>query len=333
MKRDCPSLMAALTVGIIVNTLLRIQSSYWPRAGVITAFFCVPLLAAVAWVFSRAWRCGQTPLFRLLFAALLLYTSVLELLRFWKLAQRLYPGDISLVAVCLMTLLPVVYLRRVSAISQTAHVVLCTLILATGFMFLTVLPRLHLTNLQLMPLQQEDFSSALQEQMIMYPEYLLPVLWPLQKNELKFPRFRLVFIAVWFDVAIHFILELFYGAAMPLRLDPIHAAARCGALSVFNRLESLQLILWGMAVALKLALYLYAVKDLLPRKQQEGGSSVTLQSFPLYFAGLWLLCVFYRKADLQYSMQMRNLLTWGFVVLVGMGGAAAWICKKLNNAS
>ncbi len=57
----------------------------------------------------------------------------------------------------------------------------------------------------------------------------------------------------------HLILELFYGAAMPLRIDPVHAAARCGALSIFNRLEWLQFILWVMAVTVKLALYLYAL--------------------------------------------------------------------------
>ncbi len=61
----------------------------------------------------------------------------------------------------------------------------------------------------------------------------------------------------------HLILELFYGAAMPLRIDPVHAAARCGALSIFNRLEWLQFILWVMAVTVKLALYLYALVRLL----------------------------------------------------------------------
>ena len=29
-------------------------------------------------------------------------------------------------------------------------------------------------------------------------------------------------------LTIHAMLELFYGAAMPLRADPVHAAARCG---------------------------------------------------------------------------------------------------------
>lgn len=332
MKRECPSLLAALAVGILVNVLLRSQTAYWPRAGSATALVCVPLLAGSAWLFARAWRWGENPLFRLLFTILLVYASVLELLRFWKLAQRLYPGEIPLISVCLMILLPVVYLRRVSAISQTAHVVLCMLVLATAFMLLTVLPRLHLTNLQMFSLQTEDYLGAAREQMILYPEYLLPALFPVQRERTQHPLLRLAFFALWFDVGLHLMLELFYGAAMPLRLDPIHAAARCGALSVFNRLESLQLILWGMAVTLKLALYLYAMMCLLSRKG-TGGSSVALRSFPLYFAGLWLLCVLLRKTDLQLAIQARNLCTWGLVALVGMGGAAAWICQKIRNYS
>lgn len=332
MKQDNPSLLAALTVGVLVNVLLRNQSAYWPRAGTATAIVCIPILACIAWFFFHAWQLGETPLLRFLFAALLLYSSVLELLRFWGLGQRLYPGMLSLTSVCLLTLLPVFYLRRVSAISQTAHVVLCLLVLASGFMLCTVLPRLHLTNLQVISLQSADLADAAKEQLTLYPEYLLPALWPYQKNLPKHALLRLAFWTVWFDVGIHWMLELFYGAALPLRIDPLHAAARCGALSVFNRLESLQLILWAMAVTLKLALYLYTMCQLFAPEKGKA-TSVQVQTFPLYFGILWVLCVFLRKTDLQTAMNVRNLLTWGMVVLTGMGGAAAWLCQKVKRCS
>lgn len=329
MKRECPSLLAALTVGLLVNVLLRSQSAYWPRAGVATALLCVPLLASIGALFTRAWRIGESPFFRLLFAALLFYTSALEILNFRVLAQRLYPGLFSLTAVCLMTLLPVLYLRRVSAISQTAHVVLCLLLLATGFMLLTLLPRLHITNLQIISLQRDDFIAAAKEQLTLYPEYLLPALLPPAKTKHHHPLLRLAAAALWFDVGMHLVLELFYGAAMPLRVDPIHAAARCGALSIFNRLESLQLILWIMAITLKLSLYLYAI-CLLLRRGENKGLSVSLRNFPLYLGCLWLLCVLLQKIDVSSAMQQRSILTWGLVLLVGMGGIAAWLCQKLK---
>ena len=37
MKRECPSLFAALLVSLLVNVLLRSQTAYWPRAGLFSA--------------------------------------------------------------------------------------------------------------------------------------------------------------------------------------------------------------------------------------------------------------------------------------------------------
>lgn len=333
MKRDCPSLLAALTVGVLVNVLLRSQSAYWPRAGAATALVCAPLLAIVGTIFARAWHSGASPLLRLLFAGLLFYTSSLELLHFWDLAQRLYPGTLSMTALCLMTLLPVVYLRRVSTISQTAHVVLCLLVLASGFMLFTVLPRLKITNLQMVLLQPSDFVTAAKEQLTLYPEYLLPAFWSQKKSgKHRHPLLRLAMLALWFDVGIHLVLELFYGAAMPSRIDPVHAVARCGALSIFNRLESLQLILWVMAITLKLALYLYAISLLLAKSSQQS-NSIQLRNFPVYLGGIWLLCALLQKTDIQAALQMRSALTWAFVLLTGIGGAAAWLCQKIRRCS
>jgi len=45
MKRECPSLFAALLVSLLVNVLLRSQTAYWPRAGLFSAAVCAPLLA------------------------------------------------------------------------------------------------------------------------------------------------------------------------------------------------------------------------------------------------------------------------------------------------
>ena len=136
MKCEHPSLYAALLVGVLVNVLLRSQTAYWCRAGAAAALVCAPVLAAVGALFAVSWRQGATPLLRLLFALLLAGTSVLELLRLWNLTQRLYPGAVTQLALCLLVLLPILYLRRVSAISQTAYVVLCLLCIATVGMLL-----------------------------------------------------------------------------------------------------------------------------------------------------------------------------------------------------
>lgn len=332
MKRERPSLFAALLVSLLVNVLLRSQTAYWPRAGLFSAVVCAPLLAGVGWLFARSWRLAADPVYKLLFGALLVYTSVLELLRLWQLADRLYPGAVTLTSVCLLVVLPVVYLRRVSALSQTAYAVLCLLVLATVAMLASVLPRLCIVNLHTAALTQGDFLAAVRDQLTLYPEYLLPALWPEQDKRGRHTLLRLAAWALAFDVGMHLILELFYGAAMPLRIDPVHAAARCGALSIFNRLEWLQFILWVMAVTVKLALYLYALVRLLGGQNKAEDSAAGLDWFPLYPGGVWLLCAVLRKLDLDAALSLRNVLTWSFVGLTWIGGAAACLYRRLRRS-
>lgn len=177
MKCEHPSLYAALLVGVLVNVLLRSQTAYWCRAGAAAALVCAPVLAAVGALFAVSWRQGLRR-----YCACCLPaaggTSVLELLRLWNLTQRLYPGAVTQLVLCLLVLLPILYLRRVSAISQTAYVVLCLLCIATAGMLLSVFPRLHITNLQNAALIWPDFADAARDQLTLYPEYLLPALWP-----------------------------------------------------------------------------------------------------------------------------------------------------------
>lgn len=330
MKRECPSLFAALLVSLLVNVLLRSQTAYRPWAGLAAAPLCALLLAAVGWLFARCWRLACDPVLRLLFGALLVFSSVLELLRLWQLADRLYPGAITLTSVCLLAVVPVVYLRRVSALSQTARAVLCLLVAATAVMLISVLPRLRITNLQYTDLTRTDFLTAAKDQLTLYPEYLLPALWPAQDKRGRHTLLRLAGYALAFDVSIHLLLELFYGAAMPLRADPVHAAARCGALSIFNRLEWLQFILWVMAVTVKLALYLYALVRLLGGRSKAENSAAGLDRFPVYLGGIWLLCAVLRKIDLDTALPLRSALTWGFVLLTWIGGGAACLYRSIR---
>ena len=61
-------------------------------------------------------------------------------------------------------------------------------------------------------------------------------------------------------------------------------------------------------------------------------SAAGLDRFPLYLGGIWLLCAVLRKLDLDAALPLRSTMTWGFVVLTWMGGAAACLCKKLRRA-
>ena len=118
---------------------------------------------------------------------------------------------------------------------------------------------------------------------------------------------------------------------MPGRADPVHAAARCGALSVFNRLEWVQLLLWTMAVSLKLALYLYAMHRLCKRPGPTENTAVGLERFPLYFALLLALCLVLHTADIAVLLDARNTAICFFSALVVMGGGFACLTSNRNS--
>lgn len=326
-KNETPSLFSALLIGLYVNVMLRNTTGYWAQWGLLSIPFSSAILSAFGWLFARCWRAWPNWLFRWSLAAVLAFSSSLEVLRLWKLSAQLYPETITFLSLCVMALLPVLYLRRVSAIAQTANVLAALLFAAGLLMLLSILPRLRLEHLQTPPMEWDGLWRTAKAQIVLYPEYLLPALWPEQDKRGSHTLGRLSILAVGLDAGAHLVLELFFGAAMPDRLDPIHAAARSGALSIFNRLEWLQLLLWTMAVSVKLALYLYAMFRLCGVQGQKG-TAVALERYPIYLAGMLLLCALLRKTDVQQALQWRNRAVWALAAAVWIGGGIAWVIQK-----
>ena len=326
-RNETPSLFAALLTGLLLNTMLADAAGYGARAGLLAAPVSIAVLTAVGLVFAHAWRSSAARLTRGLFAALLVLSSALELLRMWQMAKGLYDGAVTLTAVCVTVLLPVIYLRRVSAIAQTANVLLCLLLAVTGVMVLSVAGRLRVVNLQMPAVTADVWADTVRAQSMLYPEFLLPALWGTEKRG-GHTALRLAGYSVAFGAAAHVLLELFFGAALPQRLSPLHTAAQSGTLSVFNRLEWLQLLLWTMAVSLKLALYLYAVIRLLGGQSKGEDSAVGLDRFPLYLAGMLLLCVVLRGADMHAALRLRTAGTWALAGLVTVEGGIRQLWRK-----
>lgn len=231
----------------------------------------------------------------------------------------------------LLCVLPVVYLRRVSALSQTAHAVLCLLVLVTAVMLVSVLPRLRVTNLQTAPLTQGNFRAAAKDQLTLYPEYLLPALWPEQDKRGRHALLRLAGYTLAFDVGMHLLLELFYGAG--------HAAAgrpRTRRRAVRGRFRfsigwsgcNLFCGSWRSRSSWRCISMRWCgcwAGRARPRTAPAG-----LDRFPLYLGGIWLLCAVLRKLDLDAALPLRSTMTWGFVVLTWMGGAAACLMQKVK---
>ena len=330
MKREAPNLFSALLLGLFGNILLSSQVGYWVRPGILLLPVSVAALAAVSMAFAWGWRrVGENPLIRWTLLGLLALSSAIEILRLWRLFESIYPDGMSMFGICLMIVVPVIYLRRVSSIAQTANVVLAVLLVASVFMVASIASQLRLSNLQFVPLSMEQANITLRAQIILYPEFLLAALWP---DSARFGRNTLLRLAgggVAFSVGVHLLLELFFGADVPFQENPLHTAAQSGSFSIFNRLEWLQLILWMMVVTIKLALYLYAGVHLMGGYAcKSENNAVGLDRFPVYFALMLFLCALWRSADLEVLMDIRNILLVLYVVLIVAGGGLQWLLAK-----
>lgn len=94
-------------------------------------------------------------------------------------------------------------------------------------------------------------------------------------------------------------------------------------------MEWLQLILWVMAVTIKLALYFYAMTRLLGGEARQENAAANLGPFYVYLLLMPTVCLLLRGLDVDAALRWRSAFTWGFVLLAWIGGAAAWLCPKI----
>ena len=299
------------------------------RAGLLALPASAAVLAAVLLLVSTSWQ-GNALLQKVL-CVLLAISSALEILRLHALFGSVYPGTLGLAGTCFVVLAPVIYLRREPALRQTANALLVFGATCMAIMVLSVAPRLRVPNLHAAPLTGQDWQAAFVSQLALPPEYLLFALWPPQPGQRCRKAVTFAASALGFDAAVHLLLELFFGAAMPTRQTPVQGAAQCGALSIFNRLEWLQILLWCMVVTVRLALYLYAMVELWGGRAGAGSAAAGLDRYPLYFGGMALLCAVLRTVPLEQAFYWRSAVCWGFAAVVMVTGGCQWLVSCIKH--
>ena len=307
MQKSNVDFYPVLLLSILADTLLRLHTGYWARAGLLALPASAAVLAAVLLLVSTSWQ-GNALLQKVL-CVLLAISSALEILRLHALFGSVYPGTLGLAGTCFVVLAPVIYLRREPALRQTANALLVFGAACMAIMVFSVAPRLRVPNLHAAPLTGQD--------------------WQAGQRCRKAVTFAAS--ALGFDAAVHLLLELFFGAAMPTRQTPVQGAAQCGALSIFNRLEWLQILLWCMAVTVRLALYLYAMVELWGGRAGAGSAAAGLDRYPLYFGGMALLCAVLRTVPLEQAFYWRSAVCWGFAAVVMVTGGCQWLVSCIKH--
>lgn len=329
MKENNPDLFGTLLLSVFVHILLRSQTLFWTRAGLLAMLPGIALSAFAGLIFAHCWPLVSCRFTGLLFGLLLAFAGAVEIHSLWQLYTVLYPDAVSLLGISLTVLIPVLYLRKISAVAQTGNVVLGLLIAAGAILVLSVANRLRIDNLQIEVLSPNNLGQAVKAQGALYPELLLPALWPDREKRGTHTIIRLAVLGTVFQTAVHLLLELFFGAGMPQAVNPVHQAARFGNLSIFDRLEWLQLLVWTMAVSVKLGLYLYAFTRL------AGGQGIrknNLNGLPQFAAasGMWIiLCMIFQRMDVYDLIgNWQTAALWLFTLGIVLAGGIRWVVRK-----
>ena len=122
MQKSNVDFYPVLLLSILADTLLRLHTGYWARAGLLALPASAAVLAAVLLLVSTSWQ-GNALLQKVL-CVLLAISSALEILRLHALFGSVYPGTLGLAGTCFVVLAPVIYLRREPALRQTANALL-----------------------------------------------------------------------------------------------------------------------------------------------------------------------------------------------------------------
>ena len=155
MQKSNVDFYPVLLLSILADTLLRLHTGYWARAGLLALPASAAVLAAVLLLVSTSWQ-GNALLQKVL-CVLLAISSALEILRLHALFGSVYPGTLGLAGTCFVVLAPVIYLRREPALRQTANALLVFGAACMAIMVLSVAPRLRVPNLHAAPLTGQDW--------------------------------------------------------------------------------------------------------------------------------------------------------------------------------
>ena len=116
MQKSNVDFYPVLLLSILADTLLRLHTGYWARAGLLALPASAAVLAAVLLLVSTSWQ-GNALLQKVL-CVLLAISSALEILRLHALFGSVYPGTLGLAGTCFVVLAPVIYLRREPALRE-----------------------------------------------------------------------------------------------------------------------------------------------------------------------------------------------------------------------
>lgn len=297
------ALMASLTI-------LLTDSERWSTAreavllGGLEAIFMGCFLLLV-WFTAPVWQ--TAPVLKCLFAGYLLFAGGAAAVDFWQFYKTVFPRQIGCWAFLGLVLAAAMLLGegQRGSLENMAKILAALSAVALLIMLVSGWPVFHWENLSTV-----ELSYPWLVHVRFLPEYL--ILCGLLRPKSPKAIFGLPGVFWGIQAALAVITELALGSTAGKDF-PIYSVALLGKISVFNRLEGIQVLCWLLLLCLKTALFLWAVKQLYP-KGKPWVSALLIAAFAAAFIRL----------PAGAAMPWLNAAGWLLALIILTRGICGW---------
>lgn len=294
------------------NLYFRMPQELPAQAAVLVGIWQSFLLFLVMLLLRKAggdWR--NSALVRWLILGVLLYSAGADLMDLNRFYQTAYPQQVPGWILSLLMLGSAAILAKgeLRTLKNLTRVVFPLLVISLALLILSCAEMFHLNNLTSWGwdrISREMFSL---DNLILWPEYLALALWVTEEGEASLFWVPLVRAGVYSLILV--MAEMAFGNRGARW--PAQSLSLLGQLSVFNRLEWIQITVWLLLLMTRLAFYLYLSRSILEKSD----------SFVLAGAA-WALSIGLTALEPEMIWEIQQAALWAVAGIILVRRVCRW---------
>lgn len=257
-KKSFSLLCLAASLG---NLYFRMPQELPAQAALLVGVWQSILIFLILWLVRRAGRdWNSSVLVRYLLAGCFLFSAAVDLLDLNRFYQAAYPNQLHgwLLGILLLGVAVMAVRGELRTLKHLTRIIFPLLVASLALLVLSCAGLFHPTNLSVWEGREVARAAISLRDLVPWPEYLALALWGVQEGTaplLWVPAARTgvsVFILILAELALGD-----RGAQWPA-----HSLSLLGQLSIFNRLEWLQITVWLLQILTRLGFSLYLFRQL-----------------------------------------------------------------------
>lgn len=282
------------------------------QAALLVGIWQAMLLWLLLWLLRKSgknWK--SSGLIRSLLGACFLFSAAVDLVDLNRFYQAAYPDQLHswVLGILMLGAAGMAVGGGLRTLKHLTRMVFPLLVFSLLLLILSCAGLLHVTNLSVWE-EREIARAALSfRDLVPWPEYLALALWG--SREGTAPLFWVPISKAGISAGILILAELALGDRGAQW--PAHSLSLLGQLSVFNRLEWIQITVWLLLLMTRLAFSLYLA-----------GRIMGISSWWLEGAVIWALFLFLSALDPGRAWALQRALLWGSTGIILIRGLCRW---------